>query len=163
MTWFRFALAPSVIALILTLSPGAGLAGEATFELAQAFHDLPGVRPVDPLRDDKNIVCRQVFIDRYGPFESSHGPPALRYDLSLPRGQRTDLPKRRTAAVAGTTEARPQLLRSNQEKSTLALHARERRNYARDGTDWRKPCPKPTGRKPTGHLSSARPRRVRSI
>ncbi|ASQ05361.1 hypothetical protein HR059_00145 [Sinorhizobium meliloti WSM1022] len=80
MTWFRFALAPPVIALILTLSPGAGLAGEATFELAQAFHDLPGVRPVDPLRDDKNIVCRQVFIDRYGPFESSHGRP--RYDTT---------------------------------------------------------------------------------
>lgn len=78
MTWFRFALAPPLVALMSTLSPGIGLAAGATFELAQAFHDLPGVRPANPLGDDKNIVCRQVFIDRYGPFESSHGRP--RYD-----------------------------------------------------------------------------------
>ncbi|MDX0571887.1 hypothetical protein GOD68_16755 [Sinorhizobium medicae] len=78
MTRFRFALARPVIALMLSLSPHAGFAGEATFQLAQSFHDLPGVRPVNPLRDDDNLVCEQVFIDRYGPFESSHGRP--RYD-----------------------------------------------------------------------------------
>ncbi|PST26950.1 hypothetical protein C7U60_00050 [Mesorhizobium plurifarium] len=78
MTWFRFALAPPLIALLLILPPGSSLAGGAGFELVQSFHDLPGVRPANPLGDDKNVVCQQVFIDRYGPFESTHGRP--RYD-----------------------------------------------------------------------------------
>jgi hypothetical protein len=34
MTWFRFALAAPLVALMSTLSPGIGLAAGATFELA---------------------------------------------------------------------------------------------------------------------------------
>lgn len=74
----RFALALPLLALLLSLPPEAGLAGEATLRVAQAFHDLPGVRPANPLQEGESVVCEQVFIDRYGPFESSHGRP--RYD-----------------------------------------------------------------------------------
>ena len=60
---------------MLILSTNAGLAGEAPLKFAQSFHDLPGVRPLNPLQDGESTVCEQVFIDRYGPFEPSHGRP----------------------------------------------------------------------------------------
>lgn len=44
-------------------------------QVAQAYHDLPGVQPLDPLKEGDNVVCEQVFIDRYGPFEPSSGRP----------------------------------------------------------------------------------------
>ncbi|HXV30557.1 MAG TPA: hypothetical protein VD840_09520 [Sinorhizobium sp.] len=78
MTWFRFALALPLAALLLGLSPQAGLADGAPPRLAQSFRDLPGVRPLDPIKEGDDVVCEQVFIDRYGPFEPSHGQP--RYD-----------------------------------------------------------------------------------
>ncbi|ASY71242.1 hypothetical protein [Sinorhizobium fredii] len=78
MTSFRSALSLSLTALMLSLSAQAGLADEAPLDFAQSFRDLPGVRPLNPLQDGESTVCEQVFIDRYGPFEPSHGRP--RYD-----------------------------------------------------------------------------------
>ncbi|WP_018235227.1 hypothetical protein [Ensifer sp. BR816] len=78
MTPFRTALSLSLAALMLGLSANAGLADEARLNFAQGFRDLPGVRPLNPLQGGESTVCEQVFIDRYGPFEPSHGRP--RYD-----------------------------------------------------------------------------------
>ncbi|PDT86242.1 hypothetical protein [Sinorhizobium sp. BJ1] len=78
MTSFRSSLSLTLAALMLSLSANTGLAGEARLNFAQSFRDLPGVRPLNPLQDGESTVCEQVFIDRYSPFESSHGRP--RYD-----------------------------------------------------------------------------------
>ena len=78
MTWFRSAFASPFLAVMLSLSPETGFADEATLNVAQGFRDLPGVRPLNPLREHESTVCEQVLIDRYAPFESSSGRP--RYD-----------------------------------------------------------------------------------
>ncbi|OAP41390.1 hypothetical protein AU381_05850 [Sinorhizobium glycinis] len=78
MTSFRSTLSLFLSALMLSFSANAGLADEAPPQLAQSFQDLPGVQPLNPLQDGESTVCEQVFIDRYGPFEPSHGRP--RYD-----------------------------------------------------------------------------------
>lgn len=78
MNWFRSALALLLTALLLGLTAEAGLAEGSTLQLAQAYPGLPGVRRLNPLQEDDNVVCEQFLIDRYAPFESSHGRP--RYD-----------------------------------------------------------------------------------
>ncbi|WEX77634.1 hypothetical protein PYH37_002446 [Sinorhizobium numidicum] len=67
----------SLAALFLGATADAGLAHDAVLQLAQTYHDLPGVLPEAPLRESENVVCEQIFVDRYAPFESSRGP---RYD-----------------------------------------------------------------------------------
>ncbi|APG83049.1 hypothetical protein SAMCFNEI73_Ch0252 [Sinorhizobium americanum] len=78
MTSFRSAPSLFLAVLMLGLSATVAPADETPLNFAQSFHDLPGVRPVNPLQDGEATACEQVFIDRYGPFESSHGRP--RYD-----------------------------------------------------------------------------------
>ncbi|PDT53715.1 MULTISPECIES: hypothetical protein [Sinorhizobium] len=75
MSSFRSALSLFLAALVLSLFTSAALADGTRLNFAQSFHDLPGVRPVNPLQDGEITVCEQVFIDRYGPFEPSHGRP----------------------------------------------------------------------------------------
>ncbi|MCA1370678.1 hypothetical protein I6F15_25315 [Bradyrhizobium sp. BRP14] len=77
MTWFRSTVTLHFTLLILGLSAEAASADGTALQLAQTYHDLPGVRAIDPLREGENVVCEQVFVDRYAPFESSRGP---RYD-----------------------------------------------------------------------------------
>ncbi|ASY65011.1 hypothetical protein SJ05684_c35980 [Sinorhizobium sojae CCBAU 05684] len=72
---FRSASALPLTALLLGLSSQPGWADGATLQLAQAFRDLPGVQPLNPLRQGDDVVCEQVFVDRYGPFEPSSGRP----------------------------------------------------------------------------------------
>ncbi|MQW88710.1 hypothetical protein [Sinorhizobium saheli] len=78
MTWFRSVPALPLAALLASLSPEAGLAEGASLQLAQAYPELPGVRPLNPLQEGDDVVCEQVLIDRNAPFESSSGRP--RYD-----------------------------------------------------------------------------------
>lgn len=73
MTWFRSQSTLPLAALLLGLSTQAALADGTALRLAQAFRDLPGVQPPDRLEQSDNLVCEQVFVDRYGPFEPSSG------------------------------------------------------------------------------------------
>ncbi|OHV73077.1 hypothetical protein [Ensifer sp. LCM 4579] len=72
---FRSASALSLAVLLLGLSSEPGLADGWPLQLTQTFRDLPGVQPLDPLSEGADVVCEQVFVDRYGPFEPSSGRP----------------------------------------------------------------------------------------
>jgi hypothetical protein len=89
MTWFRSALALPLAVSLLSLPLQTAKAEDAMPELAQAYRELPGVQPLDPLKEGDSVVCEQVFIDRYGPFEPSSGRP--RYE-TIYRCRRGDGP-----------------------------------------------------------------------
>lgn len=75
MTRFRSASALPLAVSLLGLPIQTAIAEEPTVERVQTYRDLPGVRPPSPLEEGDDVACEQVFIDRYGPFEPSHGQP----------------------------------------------------------------------------------------
>ncbi|WP_331372927.1 hypothetical protein [Sinorhizobium chiapasense] len=70
----RSILVSASATFLLGISAGAALTAQSVPQFAQAYHDLPGVRAEDPLRDPPRVACEQIFVDRWAPFESSRGP-----------------------------------------------------------------------------------------